>query len=81
MNKIEITKSAVNVIVGLGTYKIVRQTVENNTQPKNRRDEAVVTAGSVALGMMASDATSAYTGAKIDEIIKTWNDIKTMLKN
>lgn len=68
MTKLEITKSAVKLIVASGTATIVRTIVKNNVQPDDITAKVTVTASSVVLGMMVADAASQYTGARIDEI-------------
>jgi hypothetical protein len=82
VNKTEIAKKAVSLVVGLGTTKIVNDIVENNTAPwwKNESEDAhsvtdkiAIKAGSVVIGSMAADATSSYTDRKIDEITAWWS--------
>lgn len=73
VNKTEIAKKAVSLIVGLGTTKIVNDIIENNTNTERATDKVAVKAGSIVIGSMAADATSSYTDTKIDEIVTWWN--------
>ncbi len=73
MNKIEITKNVVNLVVGLGTTTIVKSIIKNNTTQETVTDQVTVAAGSLVLGSMAVDATKQHTDAKIEEIAVWWN--------
>lgn len=73
LTKTEITKRIVSIVVGLGTTKIVNDIVENNTDAETTTDKVKVKAGSLVIGAMAADATSAYTDRKIDEITAWWD--------
>lgn len=68
MTKLEIAKRATSFIVAAGTSKIVNSIIQNNTAPETVTDKVTITGASVVIGSMAADATSTYTGAKIDEI-------------
>lgn len=72
MNTREIAKKTVNVVVGLGTTKIVADVIANNTNVESKTDKVKVTAGSLVLGSMAADMTTSYTDRKIDEIADWW---------
>jgi hypothetical protein len=77
MNKLEITKLAVNVVVGSGVTKIVNDVIANNiNDPEKVIQKVTTTSAAVVIGMMAKDATKAYTGAKIDSIVAKWNELK-----
>lgn len=65
-------KTAVNVIVGAGTSKIVKGIIENNTMPENAKDKAAILAATFVVGSMVSEATSKHTGAKIDALADWW---------
>lgn len=73
MKKIQIVKAVTNLIVGVGTAKIVSTIISNNVQPETITDKVTVTTGSFVLGAMVADVSSRYTNAKIDEIA-TWID-------
>lgn len=74
MNKIEIAKHTASVIVGLGTGKIVKDIIKNNTEIVTRTDMVTVASASVVIGSMASDATREYTDAKIDAVVAWYNE-------
>jgi hypothetical protein len=72
MTKLDLTKRIVSIVVGLGTTKIVNDIIENNTDAETTTDRVKVKAGSLVIGSMAADATSAYTDRKIDEMAAWW---------
>lgn len=76
MTKTELTKRITSVIVGIGTARIVRRTVENNVPIESTTDKVTITAGTWALGGIAADATKKYTDDFIDKIVKAVSDIK-----
>lgn len=63
-------KFTVSGIVGIGTTKIVRTIIENNVEPETTKDKVTVGMASVAIGMMAADATKKYTNTFIDEAVE-----------
>lgn len=69
MTKTELVKSAVTILVGLGTGKIVNDVIQNNTNCDSTLQTVEVTGAAVVIGMMAADATTDYTDRKIDELI------------
>lgn len=73
INVTAIAKKAVSTIVGIGTSTITHAIIKNNVQPDTTFQKVTVTSASVAIGMMASDATSSWTDAKIDEAIDWWS--------
>jgi len=74
MNKLDIAKKAVTIVVGMGTTKIVSGIIQNNTTPEKLADKVAILSASVVLGSMAADYTSQYTNAKIDQIAEWWNE-------
>lgn len=76
MTKLEITKRVASAIVGIGTGKIAATVIKNNHPSGGIVTQITVIAASVVIGMMASDATSAYTNTKIDEAVALWNKIR-----
>ena len=72
MTKLDITKTVVSTIVGIGTAQIITAISINNTQPQKVTDKVTVTAGSVVMGYIAADVTREYTNRKIDEIANWW---------
>lgn len=78
MTKLELAKTAANIIVGAGTTKIVHQVIRNNTSPETVVDVATMMAGSFAIGGVVADASKSYTSAKIDKVAYWW---KTNVSN
>jgi hypothetical protein len=76
MTRLEITKKIVSAVVGAGTGKIVGATISNNMPDGGIVTKITVVAASLIIGMMASEATSKYTDAKIDEIVAMWKQAK-----
>lgn len=72
ISKTDIAKNVVGLIVGAGTAKITKRVISNNIEPEKKVDKVTVTAASLVIGSMASDATRKYTDAKIDEIVDWW---------
>lgn len=68
IDKLKIAKQATGLVVGAGVSNIVRITIERNVPVSSRLDTVTVTAGTIALSMMISEATRNYTDAKIDAI-------------
>jgi len=68
MKKIDIVKKAVSFVVGTGVAHIVHSIISNNVDIEKTHHKVTVPVASVAIGMMAADATCEYTDAKIDEI-------------
>jgi hypothetical protein len=68
MNKLQITKTTVNIIVGAGTAKIVSSIISSHVIPITNIDKVTVLAASLALGSLVTDVTCHYTDAKIDQI-------------
>ena len=74
MTKLDLTKKAVSVVVGLGTSKIVGDIIKNNVSPEKTHEIVTVYAGSFVLGSMVADISRQYTDQKIDEIAKWWTE-------
>ena len=74
MNKLDLVKSATNIIVGAGTTSIVGSIIKNNSQPKNLADQVTTAAATIVIGSMVADATKKYTSTKIDEIADWYNE-------
>lgn len=68
MNKLDIAKNVVKIVVCAGTTKIVSGIIANNTDPTKITDKVAIVSASFVLGSMAADAASKYTNAKIDEL-------------
>lgn len=72
MTKIELIKTAANIVVGAGTTKIVTQVIKNNTNPETVADIVTMTSAGVVIGAAAADVTKSYTNAKIDAVADWW---------
>ena len=76
MTKTDVAKRIVTVVVGFGISKIVSGIIRNNTTPERVSDQIAINAGSYVIGAMIADQAKKFTDAKIDEIVKHWNDMK-----
>lgn len=74
MKKLDIAKNVVTFIVGAGTSQIAHGIIQNNVTPEKTTDKVAVKVASVVIGSMAADATSEYTGAKIDKMAYWYNE-------
>ena len=72
MTKTEIAKKLVGFVVGVGTAKIVKEIIKNNTTPDKVTDKAAIIVASYVLGAIAADASKEWTDAKIDALIAWW---------
>lgn len=77
MTKLELLKTVVSTIVGIGTSKIVHGIISSNVETDSPVDQVTVFAGSMVIGSMVADATKTYTDAKIDEAANWIKSIKT----
>ena len=80
MNKFEIAKKAVTIIVGVGTSKIAQTIISNNVQPETVIDKVTVGTGSIVIGMMASEATKKFTDTKMEEYASAIRELKTKIQ-
>lgn len=70
-------KMIVSGLVGLGTYKIARDAVKNNTDDSdNRLDQVAVPVASVAIASAASASTKTYSDQFIDQIFDAVDEMK-----
>lgn len=76
MNKLDITKKVAGFVVGSGVAKIVNDIIANNITIEHAYQKVTVIAGAAVIGMMAKDATKAYTDTTIDECVQEWKNIK-----
>lgn len=72
MDYIALTKKVISTVVGIGTAKIVSGIIESNVATETVPQKVSVAAASYAIGYAASEASSSYTDAKIDEIVQWW---------
>lgn len=80
MNKLEIAKKAVTIVIGLGASKISSSIIKNNVPVDSVIDKITVTSATIVIGMMAGEATKKFTGDKIDEIVAQISEAKTKLQ-
>lgn len=74
MTKIELAKKAVNIVVSVGTGRIIGQVIKSNTHPETTVDVVTMAAGAYALGGLVAAETSKYTDGQIDAAVQWWND-------
>jgi hypothetical protein len=74
MTKTTLAKRVVALVVGLGTAKVVKEIIKNNTDAKNVTDQAAIVIAGYVIGAIAADATKEWTDAKIDRLIAWWMD-------
>lgn len=72
MTKTFIAKKIVTSIVGFGTSTIAQTIIKNNVPTETTFQVISVNSASAVIGLMASDATSSWTDAKIDEAVNWW---------
>lgn len=82
INKLDLAKKAVNIVVGAGVSKIVHNFISNNTLPEQSLPaRAAIAVSSVVIGMMAREATERFTSDQIDKIAEWWDlEVKPKLK-
>ena len=69
IDKIYVAKKIVTGAVGIGTAKIIRAIVENNTASTSTLDKVTMSVGAYALAGLVADKTSEYTDAKIENFV------------
>lgn len=73
-SKIEITKTVVSFIVGVGATRIAKAIIDNNTEDEEKlHNRVAINSASLVLGAMAAERAKDYTDAKIDEIVEFWD--------
>lgn len=72
MDKTKIVKGIASLVVGGVTAKVVKEIIQNNTDPSKVTDKAAVIIASYVLGAIAADAAKKWTDAQIDELIQWW---------
>lgn len=69
MTKLELFKLTASFVVGSTTAKVVKEIIQNNTDPATVSDKTAVAVGSYVLGAIAAGAAKEWTDAKIDELV------------
>lgn len=64
------TKFAIDIVVGAGTAKIVRDVVAKNVEPETTAEKIAVGTASIAIGGAVSSATKSYTDTLVDDVEK-----------
>lgn len=72
MTKTEVAKWAAALVVGGTTTKVVKEIIQNNTDPTTIADKSAVIVGSYVLGAIVADASKKWTDAKLDSLIIWW---------
>ena len=75
MTKTDIAKKTVSLIVGIGTVKVVKQVIKNNTTSESATDKAAILVAGYILGAIAADASKMWTDDKIDDIVIWWTEV------
>lgn len=74
-SKIDIVKTAVGFVVGVGASRIARNIIEKNTDEEERlHNRAAVASTQIVVGLMAAEAARSYTDRKIDEAVEWWDE-------
>ena len=74
MDKIKVTKAAVNLVASAGIGHIVKTVVKNNVPTENVLQQVAVPVGSFVLASMITDATEQHTEAKIDKAVAWYRE-------
>lgn len=62
------TKFALDIVVGAGTAKIVRDVITKNVETETTADKFAVGTASMAIGGTVAHATKPYTDALVDDV-------------
>lgn len=76
MQKIELLKSAVKFVIGVGVSKIVNDIIENNVDTEHTYQKVSVKVASVGIGGAVATAAGNYTDRQIDDIVELVQKIK-----
>lgn len=75
-SKLGAVKLVASGLVGIGTGKIVKQVLNTHVTAESTFDKASIFAASFVIGSMATEATKAYTDGMIDNVVKTYSELK-----
>ena len=64
----DIIKESLGFIFGISVGFVVKQIIENNTEPENRIQDAEKYLGAMALGMVAKEAVRDSIDKKVDKV-------------
>lgn len=76
VDKLALSKMAINFAAGAGVSKVVNDIIKNNTEVETVKDALEVAIGSLVLGSMAADAGSKHVNTKVDAIVAWWGQRK-----
>lgn len=71
--KVRAAKKITRAVVGASTYWTVKNIIENNTDPENRKQQAEAKIGGMVAGTMATEATKPWIDNKFDDLVNNWN--------
>jgi hypothetical protein len=74
VDKIQIAKTVLSTVAGIGASKVVASVIANNTSPESVKDKVLMYAGAAAIGGMVSDAARKYTDKAVDDAVALFND-------
>lgn len=78
MNKLNVLKKTVALVVTIGTGSITKQIIDHNTdEPTTNTEKVTRYAGSFAIGGAISAAATAHTDRLIDELAANFADVKS----
>lgn len=80
MNKIDLLKKTVKLVISVGASTIVKQIIDNNVEPEKTIDKIAVPVASLAIGGAVGQIAGEYTDDMIDEAVKAWKEIKSRNK-
>lgn len=75
---LEILKVTTSTIVGIGAYKVTGAIIKNNVPVNSVLDKITVGTANVVIGLIAADATRAYTDGVFDTIEESWQGKKSV---
>lgn len=73
-DKTAVARVVVGTVVGFCVTAVVRQVIENNTEPETALESAQIRVGSIACGLMAADLSSQWTSTIINATVKEWKE-------
>jgi hypothetical protein len=74
---LKVANVAVQVVAGLGVSKVINDVIVNNTNVITQADAVKVAAGSLVLGSMVVDASTAHVNDRITALANWFSKRKT----
>lgn len=75
MNKTDIAKNAIGLVVGSGVSRIVSGIIANNVPTETKYQKVIVFAGRVGIAMAAGAIVRKHTDAQVDEVVTAYNQV------